>query len=166
MRNSIFYTALPLNLIYDEKYKGLSANSILLYSLILNRFKLSSSNEKYQDEKGAFVHYSTPQICEHLRCCRSTAKKAIQELETAKLIESELEQSGLPLKIYVNDIFGNQKPTYTKPTPQDKPAQRAKSSYKPPAVNRETSFDMSLTDQMTSNHLMSFAEKKKKRKSH
>ena len=164
LNNSKFYSILPLKLIYDQQYATLSAKAIILYSLILNRMKLSFANNDFHDNGGIFIHYSSSKISEHLHCGKSMTRSILHELESVGLIKVK-QQSGLPLKIYVNDVFGIQKPTYTNPTPQDKPIQKPKSSYKP-AVNREASFDMSLTDQMTSNHLMSFAEKKKKRKSH
>ena len=168
MNNNIFYTILPLQLIYDEEYKALSSKSILLYSLILNRLRLSSANEKFKDEKGMFIHYSTPQICEHLRCGRSTAKGVIQELESAGLVKIESGQLGLPLKIYVNDVFGIHNRTYgqgaSQSKPQDKPKPKYTGNLQSPAVEKKPSFDMDKIDEMKRNHLLTFSQKNKKRK--
>lgn len=166
MNNKFYYTFLPLNLIYDSQFSHLSVNAIILYSLMLNRKKLSVNNPEYNDKNGTFIFFSNPQIQKVLRCNQDSARKTLNQLESAGLIRKEYQKRGLPLKIYVNDVFGVYNHTYNKNIPQDKPTQKYKSSYKYPATykEKETSFDINQTVEMANNHLMHFAEKKKKRK--
>ncbi|MBR2953687.1 MAG: replication initiator protein A [Clostridia bacterium] len=102
--NNDYFIILPLNLVYEEKYAGLSVNAIILYCLFLNRTKFSMQNKNFKDEKGVFIYYSTKQMATHLRCSINSAKKTLRELEKAALIKKEYQQNGLPIKIYVNDI--------------------------------------------------------------
>ena len=166
LNNKFYYTFLPLNLIYDSQFSHLSVNAIILYSLMLNRKKLSVNKPEYNDKNGTFIFFSNPQIQKALRCNQDSARKTLNQLESAGLIRKEYQKQGLPLKIYVNDILGIQNRTYNKNIPQDKPIQKHKSSYKSSAPYREkeTSFDINQAEEMANNHLMHFAEKKKKRK--
>ena len=170
MNNKFYYTFLPLNLIYDSQFSHLSVNAIILYSLMLNRKKLSVNKPEYNDKNGTFIFFSNPQIQKALRCNQDSARKTLNQLESAGLIRKEYQKRGLPLKIYVNDVFGVHTHTYNRkvshPKAQDKPVPRYNSSFKSPALykEKETSFDINQAEEMANNHLMHFAEKKKKRK--
>jgi hypothetical protein len=160
--NNKYFAVLPLNLVYEEKYSELSSKAVLLYSLFLNRTKFSLQNKKFKDDNGVFIYYSTEQISKHLHCGISSAKVTLSELEQAGLIRKEYQQNGLPLKIYVNDVFGVHNRTYKK----DKPAPDTNKTYKSPAPHKDkdVSFDTDKLDEMVHNHLFTFSEKKKKRK--
>jgi hypothetical protein len=169
--NDFSYAIFPLELIQNEKYSVLSSEEKLLYTLLLNRKNISEKNKMYfQDAKGTFIYYSNLQIQKHLRCSNKTAIKFLNHLESAGLIRKEYQKNGLPLKIYVNDVFGMYRNTY-KEKPQDKPSQSNGRNFKPysPAVpkrqEKEVSFDVSKAEESVHNHLMNFADKKKKRKS-
>ena len=91
----------------NEQYKTLSSNSKILYSLFLNRTNYSKKNlNKFSDKKGIYIYYSNSQIRNHLYCSVHTAVNVLNELEQAGLIHKEYQDKGLPLKIYVNDIRG------------------------------------------------------------
>lgn len=49
--NNNNFMLVPLNLVYDEEYKVLSIDAILIYSLFLNRTKFSMLNKNFTDEK-------------------------------------------------------------------------------------------------------------------
>lgn len=119
MNNSFSYAILPLNLITDERYKGLSSDDKILYTLLLNRKNYSKKNFKnFCDDKGVFIYYTHLQIQQHLNCSPATATKILKNLENSGLITKEYQKCGLPLKIYVNDITG----TYQKPKTKQAPA--------------------------------------------
>ncbi len=139
--NNKYFAVLPLNLVYEEKYYNLSSKAILLYSLFLNRTKLSLKNKKFKDDNGVFIYYSTEQISNHLHCSLNSAKKVLTELEKAGLIRKEYQKNGLPQKIYVNDICTENKGTYfDSQKPQDKFSQK---SYSNSIYNQKARTDRS-----------------------
>ena len=169
INNNFSYAIFPLAFIYDEKYCNLSSNEKLLYTLLLNRTNYSKKNMKsFCDRNGIFIYYSGIQIQKHLNCSEPTVIKALKNLESAGLIRKEYQKNGLPLKIYVNDVFGIHNRTYNKNNSQDKPPQNR--NFKPysPAVpksnEKEVSFDVTQADEMELKHLYNFAEKTKKRR--
>lgn len=170
-KNSIKFAIFPLEMLNNEKYNNLTAKDSVLYMLLLNRLNISKKNLKhFSDKNGVFVYYSNEQITKDIRCNKDTASIIPKRLESAGLIRREYQKRGLPLKIYVNDVFGVHTHTYNKKVPQskaqDKPEPKHKNSFKSPAVykEKETSFDINQTEEMANKHLMHFAEKKKKRK--
>ncbi len=105
INNILTYAILPLELITEEKYKVLSSDEKILYTLLLNRVSYSKKNlKKFSDEKGIFVYYSNKQIQEHIGCSTNTVTKILDNLEKVGLIKKEHQKCGLPVKIYVNDI--------------------------------------------------------------
>lgn len=119
MNNSFSYAIFPLKLITDERYKGLSSDDKILYTLLLNRKNYSKKNLKsFSDDKGVFIYYTNLQIQQHLNCSTATAIKILKNLENAELITKEYQKRGLPLKIYVNDITC----TYQKTKSEQSPA--------------------------------------------
>ncbi len=145
--NSAFsYAILPLNLITDEKYKTLSSDEKILYTLLLNRINYSKRNlTKFSDSKGVFIYYSNSQIQNHLNCCESTATKSLNNLEKIGLIHKEYQKNGLPLKIYVNDI-------------RESREQKAKTKA------QETSFDIERALSREKITRQTFGDKKNKRR--
>lgn len=145
--NNDYYAIVPLNLVYEEKYSGLSSKAILLYSLFLNRTKFSVKNNKFKDDEGLFIYYSLSQIGRHLRCSKVSARKVISELESADLVKIRFQEYGLPLKIYVNDIRSGIKSTH---------------SYQ--KNEKEVSFDVELAEKIARDSLIDFSTKKNKKR--
>ena len=123
MKHNENFAFFPLILITDEKYKALTSNEKILYVLFLNRLNYSRKNlNRFSDEKGVFIYYSYKSIQNHLNCSEPTITSALNNLQKAGLIRKEYQKRGLPLKIYVNDIRGGNRGTYTaSDSPQDKP---------------------------------------------
>lgn len=164
LNNYTFYAILPLTLIYDMQYENLSTNSIVLYSLFLNKKKLSMTNKAFRDCDGVFINYTTSQICKHLRCGKDSAKKALCELEKAGLIRKKYQKNGLPLKIYVNDVFRLGTSNTDKPSEKPKP----KSNFKPyspaPAEEKKVSFDVARAEKLANDGTLDFGEMKIKKR--
>ena len=162
LNTNFTYIQMPLFLFTCDRYISLSSNAKLLYSIILNRMKLSEKNkEKFQDENGIFVYFSNTSIMENINCSKNTATHILNELEQAGLIRKEYQKRGLPLKIYVNDVFGMHKDTY-----KPKTSHTPKQSFKPhsPAIKQnDVSFDVERAKETAKKHRENFAEKKKRR---
>lgn len=151
MNNSFSYAIFPLNLITDERYKGLSSDDKILYALLLNRKNYSKNNLKtFSDDKGIFVYYSNLQIQQHLNCSTATAIKVLKNLENSGLIIKEYQKRGLPLKIYVNDITC----TYQKPNQEQSPA-----PY-------DVSFSVKKAELRSKSNRGNFGEMKQKKSKH
>ena len=161
-KNSINFAIFPLEMLDNEKYNSLAAKDLFLYMLLLNRTNISKKNLKhFSDKNGIFVYYSNEQIIKHLKCNKNTVTQILNNLEAAGLIRKEYQKPGLPLKIYVNDVFGVHNRTYKK----DKPAPDTNKTYKSPAPHKDkdVSFDTDKLDEMVHNHLFTFSEKRKRK---
>ena len=161
--NSIYgYAIFPLGLIESEMFSNLSSNEKILYTLLLNRTNYSRKNkEKFTDSNGVFIFYSCKQIQKHLNCSVKTAVNSLDNLQQAGLIRKEYQKRGLPLKIYVNDVFGMHKDTY-KPKTSHTPNQNFK-PHSPAIKQNDVSFDVERAKETAKKHRENFAEKKKRR---
>ncbi len=85
---SNFYAFLPMLLAGDKRYQELSARGLILYALMLSRMNLSERNkDKFSDDEGVFIYFSTDEICSLLNCSKPTAIKTVQELISAELVK-------------------------------------------------------------------------------
>ena len=164
-----------MELMMNEHYKGLSSNSKILYSLLLNRTKFSKKNyKKFFDKNGYFVYYSNLQIQKHLGCSPRTATTTLNELEKAGLIKKEYQENGLPLKIYVNDIRSSDGDVYAFfKQPQDEFCEKpySNSIYRGKPVTRqykteekEVSFDVERAEKKSDDGFVDFGNMKIKRR--
>lgn len=87
------YIIIPNELYTLRFYKGLSNDAILLYGILLNRFKLSKKNYKIDKNGRVYVVASIASIMELLDVCKGKARKVIEELETYLLLKIEKEGS-------------------------------------------------------------------------
>ena len=156
--NNNNFMLVPLNLVYDEEYKVLSIDAILIYSLFLNRTKFSMLNKNFTDEKGVFIYYSTRQISKQLNCSVNTVKKRLCELEKAELIKREYQRNGLPIKIYVNDKFQITKGVNSYKKQEKEVSFNVKKTKK---IANDGTIDFGSINQ---SDLLNFAEKTKKRR--
>lgn len=145
--NCNYFILIPLNLVYDEKYADVSVEAVLMYSLFLNRMRFSMQNKKFKDEKGVFIYYSERRISEQVHCSINSAKKALRELEKAELIKKEYQKNGLPIKIYVNDIF-----------------HIIENKYSCKSQEKEVSFDVEKAERIANMGVPDFVTKKNPRR--
>ncbi len=96
---------LPKVLFLDERYRGLSAESKLLYALMLDRMGLSIRNG-WADKAGrVFIYFTLEEIRRMLGCGHGKATGLCRELEDASLIERGPQaKTGRPQPIYVRDF--------------------------------------------------------------
>ena len=96
-------TPLPLFLPYPRFLlkMEISQTAKLLYSLLLDRSTLSQKN-KWQDDKGRiYIIYPIAEIAEILDKGSTTIKGALNELDTAGLLERERGGFSAPNRLYV-----------------------------------------------------------------
>ena len=95
----------PKILITDDRFSGMSIDSKLLYSLMLDRSTLSAKNGWIDDKGRVYIYYTLDQIMADMHCANQKATKLLKELETrAGLIERQVQGQGKPTKIYVKDF--------------------------------------------------------------
>lgn len=101
-------------LLFDPKYKGLSAEAKLFYGYIMDKISLSEYTTQKQlenghqtsfvDEEGdIFCVITNVEVCEILNCANGKATKTIQELNKVNLIELDRKNNGA-YRFYVNEI--------------------------------------------------------------
>ncbi len=158
---SNYYSIFPLDLITNDKYSHLSSNSKILYVLFLNRLNLSKRNlSRFSDSDGVFIHYPIKKIQEDLCCSVNPAINAITELQQAGLICKKHQKLGLPVKIYVKDIFG-----VTQVNSQNINTYKPKQNFKTPspALQKEVSFNTDLSSEKKAYYRKNFGDLKNKR---
>ena len=100
--NQFSFFRIPRQLITDKKYKGLSTDAKLLYSLMLDRMGLSQRNGWYDEQGRVFIYYPVAEIQEVLGCGHDKAGRLATELERGYgLIERIRQGQGRPARIYV-----------------------------------------------------------------
>ena len=86
MQKHNFYR-MPKVLICDKKYRELSNNAKLLYSIILDRASLSESNAWIDEQNNVVVFLTIDEACKLLNIGHNTATKIFKELDDYGLIE-------------------------------------------------------------------------------
>ncbi len=101
--NNFPFIKLPRALIDDPNFSGLSAESKLLFSLILDRMGVSQMNaDRFTDKNGnLFVYFTIQEICSKIGCSHGKAVRLINELEYHDLIFKQRKGCGKPNKIIV-----------------------------------------------------------------
>lgn len=119
------FIPVPMALLTDPKYAGLSSDAKLLYALLLSRMNLSRKNQWIDEENRVFIYYSIEDIAADLHCGRNKAIKALQELDTEKgigLVEKNRRGQGKGSVLYVLDFFEGEEKKFTNQTSEEKEA--------------------------------------------
>ena len=98
---------LPRLLVKDERFKGLSSDSKILYGLLLDRMALSRKNGWIDEHDRAYIIYSVEDMMSDLGCSKPTCIKAIKELDREHgigLVERVRRGLGRPDIIYVKNF--------------------------------------------------------------
>ena len=98
------YYQLPKALIYEGKYKSLSANAKILYSFLYDRTNLSIINDWYDKEGKVYIICELSEIELILNCSRGTANKTLKELEKANLVMKYRNGQGKANFLYVAKV--------------------------------------------------------------
>ena len=98
---------IPKKLILDPKFRGLSNDAKILYSIMLDRMTLSSRNGWVDDENRVYIIFTVKDVTEELGCSERKAIMLMGELDTKKgigLIEKKRQGLGRPNLLYVKNF--------------------------------------------------------------
>lgn len=105
-RSRLFdFLLVPKLLFVNEKFKDLSNDAKLLYSLFLERFNLCEENNWIDDNDIAYIYYPIQEIQEDLGFSKPKTINLVKELEAFNLVKIK-RQEGNPNKFYLVD-FGS-----------------------------------------------------------
>lgn len=99
------YMQLPKALIYEEQYRDLSADEILMYTVLRDRLNLSRENAHvFEDETGLFIYYSQSSLAVILGKSERQIRRYIDALKEHGMILIKQDEIGKPGKIYIKNI--------------------------------------------------------------
>ncbi|SDG31107.1 Replication initiator protein A (RepA) N-terminus [Facklamia miroungae] len=102
------FLKVPDVLVDGEEFKGLSAEAIILYSMLLKRTGMSFKNNWVDKEGRVFIYFTVEEIMKRRNISKPTAIKTLDELDSKKgigLIERVRLGLGKPNVIYVKDFM-------------------------------------------------------------
>lgn len=97
----LFYQ-LPKCFFGSYEFETLSVHAKVLYSILLDRQKLSYVNGWFDKSGEIFIYFSIEEIAKTLNVGRDKARKTLAELEGIDLITREKQGFGKCTKIYVH----------------------------------------------------------------
>jgi hypothetical protein len=119
------FLQMPLMLIKDEKFKGLSDSAKILYSLLLNRTSLSAKNGWLDKEGRVYIIYTIKEMEQDLNCGEQKAIKTMSELKAIGLANTIRRGLTKPNIIYVMNFATDLKyPTKEKKEEKKEPESR------------------------------------------
>lgn len=102
------FLCVPKELLFDNRYKQLTIEAILLYAYMLDRLKLSIENGWKDSDGKVFIYFSLESIMDLLKCSKGKAISTLKELDEKHgigLIEKKRSGYGKCSRIYVKEIF-------------------------------------------------------------
>ena len=102
------FLKVPEILVAGEEFRGLSAEAIILYSMLLKRTGMSFKNNWIDKEGRVFIYFTVEEIMKRRNLSKPTAIKILDELDVKKgigLIERVRLGLGKPNIIYVKDFM-------------------------------------------------------------
>ncbi len=96
---------IPKEIVEDKPYCDLSNGSKLLYSIILDRVKLSRQHGWIDEQNRVYIVFTVEEVQRTLRCAKQKATKLMQELESIGLIEKKRQGLGKPNLLYVKNFI-------------------------------------------------------------
>lgn len=98
------FMRVPKALFTEERFKRLSAESKLLYGLLLDRMCLSAENGWFDEHRRVFIVYTIEEVQSSLNCGSKKAVAIMKELEECGLIEKKRQGLSKPNLIYVKNF--------------------------------------------------------------
>ncbi len=95
------FVMLPKVMLQDRRFRSLSVESKVVYSLALDRVKLSVKNGWIDDLRRVYIIMTIEEIMEDMDCAKQKAVKLLQELVDFGLIEKKRQGLGKPNLLYV-----------------------------------------------------------------
>ncbi len=98
------FIKVPKKLFTEPEYKSLSAESKLMYGLLLDRESLSRKNGWLDDSGRVFIYYTLDEMSKDLGCGRTKTARLYSQLREKRLIKKKNVIKGKPSAIYVNRV--------------------------------------------------------------
>lgn len=95
------FIMLPKVMMSDKRFRALSVESRVLYSLALDRVRLSVKNGWLDEHRHVYIIMTIEEIMEDMDCAKQKAVKLLQELVDFGLIEKKRQGLGKPNLLYV-----------------------------------------------------------------
>jgi len=95
----------PKELFTDDKYKNISNDAKLLYTLMLDRVSLSAKNDWVDSNGCVYIYFTLEEVQNTLNCGRNKGVKIMAELDEVELITRVKQGLGKPAKIYVKKLI-------------------------------------------------------------
>ena len=105
----ISFIQIPKILFSNPIFKKLSTDSKVLYSFMMDRFRLSKKNNWVDSRNRVYIYFTHDEIREVFDIGRDKVIKLMKELEEYNLIERKKQGFGLPTIIYVKNCYLHQK---------------------------------------------------------
>ena len=99
------FIRVPMMLMTDERFNGISSDAKILYGLLLDRTVLSARNHWVDKLGRIYIIYTLAGIQKSLHCADKKATKLLCELESIGLIERRKQGQGRPALIYVKNFI-------------------------------------------------------------
>lgn len=91
--------------LFEPRYKNLSTDAKILYSLLFERMELSRKNGWHDDDGSVYIYFTLEEVCEVLECGHDKATKLFCELESYALLRRKKQGFGKPAKLYVLKFY-------------------------------------------------------------
>ena len=91
--------------LFEARYKNLSTDAKILYSLLFERMELSRKNRWHDEDGSVYIYFTLEEVCEVLSCGHDKATKLFCELEKFSLLCHRKQGLGKPAKLYVLKFY-------------------------------------------------------------
>ena len=91
--------------LFEARYKKLSTDAKILYSLLFERMELSRKNGWHDDDGSVYIYFTLEEVCEVLGCGHDKATKLFCELESYALLHRKKQGFGKPTKLYALKFY-------------------------------------------------------------
>ncbi|WP_297283053.1 replication initiator protein A [uncultured Agathobaculum sp.] len=109
---SHFHMQMPRWLFSDPQYSGLSLESKVAYTFLLNRFQLSRRNGWVNRHGEVYVIYTREDLAREMQVSYRKAIACFKELAQRHLLWEQRQGRGMPNRIFLAEVQLNEKAAY------------------------------------------------------